>query len=78
MISNTRNAGSYEEFKEILDSHGGFIYAHWDGTAGTESRIKEETKATIRCIPLTEDNEKGKCMVTGKPSSRRVLFARAY
>jgi len=69
---------SYEEFKTILDDKGGFIYAHWDGTPETEARIKEETKATIRCIPLEDEKEEGKCMVTGKPSKQRVIFARAY
>ncbi len=78
MAENTRHVESYEEFKKVLDEHGGFIYAHWDGTAETEAKIKEETKATIRCIPLFEDNESGKCMVTGKPSARKVLLARAY
>jgi len=74
---NTHSADSYEEFQEILEEEGGFIYAHWDGTAETEEKIKDETKATIRCIPL-EKGESGKCMVTGKPSEKRVLFARAY
>lgn len=69
---------SYESFKEVLDEKGGFVLAHWDGSAATENRIKEETKATIRCIPLTPDAEQGQCMVTGQPSSRRVVFARAY
>lgn len=69
---------SYEEFKTLLDSKGGFFLAHWDGTAETEEKVKEETKATIRCIPFGMGEEPGKCMVTGKPSSRRVLFARAY
>ncbi len=69
---------SYEEFKTLLESKGGFFLAHWDGTAETEERIKEETKATIRCIPLYEGKEAGKCMVTGKPSARRVIFAKAY
>lgn len=78
MTTRTSTVSTYEEFKEVLDSKGGFIYAHWDGTAETESRVKEETKATIRCIPLHSDNEPGKCMVTGKPSARKVLFARAY
>jgi prolyl-tRNA synthetase len=76
--ANTRKADSYEEFKEILEKHGGFILAHWDGTTETELRIKEETKATIRCIPLDAEEEEGKCIVTGKPSKRRVLFAKAY
>ena len=68
---------SYEEFKEKIEN-GGFILAHWDGTPETETRIKEETKATIRCIPFDGDDTPGVCMVTGKPSARRVLFARAY
>ncbi|GGD56082.1 proline--tRNA ligase [Muriicola marianensis] len=69
---------SYDEFKTLLESKGGFFLAHWDGTAETEERIKEETKATIRCIPLSDGKEEGKCMVTGKPSSQRVIFAKAY
>ena len=69
---------SYEEFKQVLDGKTGFILAHWDGTPETEERIKQETKATIRCIPLDAGPEAGKCIVTGKPSQRRVLFARAY
>lgn len=69
---------TYEEFKEVLDTKGGFISAHWDGTAETEDRIKEETKATIRCIPLDAKDEVGSCILTGKPSSKRVLFAKAY
>jgi len=69
---------SYEEFKKILEEKGGFISAHWDGTIATEDRIKEETKATIRCIPIEVVAEQGSCMVTGKPSSHRVLFAKAY
>ncbi|MDO8994084.1 MAG: proline--tRNA ligase [Daejeonella sp.] len=75
---NTRKANSYEEFKELLDTKAGFISAHWDGTSETEKRIKDETKATIRCIPLDNKPEDGICMVTGKPSTQRVLFARAY
>lgn len=69
---------SYEEFKTLLDTKAGFISAHWDGTAETEKRIKEETKATIRCIPLNNKQEEGVCILTGKPSIQRVLFARAY
>ncbi|MCJ7467847.1 MAG: proline--tRNA ligase [Maribacter sp.] len=69
---------SYAEFKEVLENKGGFISAHWDGTTATEDRIKEETKATIRCIPIDSKNEPGTCMLTGKPSLRRVLFAKAY
>ncbi len=68
----------YEEFKKVLDQKGGFISAHWDGTSATEDKIKEETKATIRCIPLDATEEAGSCMVTGKPSLQRVLFAKAY
>jgi prolyl-tRNA synthetase len=69
---------SYEEFKEVLETKGGFISAHWDGTGETEERVKNETKATIRCIPLDQKLEDGVCMVTGKPSTGRVLFAKAY
>ncbi len=69
---------SYEDFKRVLDEKAGFVSAHWDGTAETEQRIKEETKATIRCIPLNNPKEDGACIVTGKPSAQRVLFARAY
>ena len=75
--SVTREVNSYEEFKVEIEK-GGFISAHWDGTPETEEKIKEETKATIRCIPLDGDTTPGKCMVTGRPSARRVLFARAY
>lgn len=75
---NTTEVATYEEFKEVLEAKGGFILAHWDGTAETEEKIKNETKATIRCIPLEGKIEAGSCMVTGKPSVRKVLFARAY
>ena len=75
---NTRKADTWEEFKEILDTKGGFILAHWDGTTETEERIKEETKATIRCIPFDAVEEEGKCIYSGKSSHRRVIFARAY
>jgi prolyl-tRNA synthetase len=75
---NTRNADNYDAFKKILDGEGGFVMAHWDGTPETEEKIKEETKATIRCIPLNNDKEEGKCIYSGKPSERRVIFARAY
>lgn len=74
----TTKVDSYEEFKSVLDGKGGFILAHWDGTAETEEKIKEETKATIRCIPMDAQEEAGKCIYSGKPSNRRVLFARAY
>ncbi|MEQ9063045.1 MAG: proline--tRNA ligase [Vicingaceae bacterium] len=70
-------ADNYDEFKKLIDA-GGFVYAHWDGTAETEDRIKNETKATIRCIPLDGKLEAGKCVLTGKPSKRRVIFAKAY
>jgi prolyl-tRNA synthetase len=76
--SNTYKVDDYEEFKRMLDEKGGFILAHWDGTSETEEKIKEETKATIRCIPFDAPHEEGKCILTGKPSSQRVLFARAY
>ncbi len=69
---------SFEEFKDILESKGGFISAHWDGTAATEEKIKDLTKATIRCLPLDQDEEVGSCVLTGNPSSRRVFFAKAY
>ena len=73
----TRTVDTYEEFKEEIEK-GGFILAHWDGTTETEEKIKEETKATIRCIPFDGDKTPGVCMVTGKPSERRVIFARSY
>ena len=69
---------TYDEFKRVLDDKGGFILAHWDGSPETEERIKNETKATIRCIPVDAPPEKGVCIVRGKPSHRRVLFARSY
>src|SRR5690606_7917842 len=75
---NITSVNSYDEFKEVLEGKGGFISAHWDGTAETEKRIKEETKATIRCIPLNNEQEEGTCILTGKPSTHRVRFAKAY
>ena len=75
---NTRLVDSYDEFKKVLDEKAGFVLAHWDGTVETELKIKEETKATIRCIPLETNPEPGKCIYSGKPSAGRVLFARAY
>lgn len=69
---------SFDEFKKVLDEKGGFVSAHWDGTPETEAVIKEQTKATIRCIPLDVVEERGSCVYSGKPSGRRVLFARAY
>ena len=74
----TTEVVTYDEFKELLNTKGGFILAHWDGTAETEELIKKETKATIRCIPLDTKLEKGTCMVSGKPSNQKVLFAKAY
>ncbi len=74
----TTEVNSYDEMKRILDEKGGFVSAHWDGTVETEQAIKEETKATIRCIPLDAKEEAGMCVYSGKPSARRVLFARAY
>jgi prolyl-tRNA synthetase len=75
---HTTKADNYEEFKEILETKGGFVLAHWDGTPETEERIKTETKATIRCIALNSPDETGVDMLTGKPSQRRVYFAKAY
>jgi prolyl-tRNA synthetase len=76
--TNSYRVDTWEEFNRVLDTTGGFIYAHWDGTAETEEKIKEETKATIRVIPLNNPQESGKCIYTGKSSSQRVIFARAY
>jgi prolyl-tRNA synthetase len=73
-----RTVDSYEEFKTRLEKEGGFFLAHWDGTAETEEKVKQETQATIRCIPLDIPSEAGVCMVTGKPSAGRVVFAKAY
>jgi prolyl-tRNA synthetase len=75
--ANTRTVETYEEFKVEIEK-GGFILAHWDGTPETESKVKEETQATIRCIALDQVREEGKCMVTGNPSTGRVIFAKAY
>ncbi|MBC8986789.1 proline--tRNA ligase [Pedobacter sp. N36a] len=75
---HTTEANSYDELKELLDGKAGFVSAHWDGTPETEQKIKEETKATIRCIPLNNKQEDGVCIYSGKPSKQRVLFARAY
>ena len=73
----TRKVDTWDDFKQQIEK-GGFILAHWDGTTETEEKIKEETKATIRCIPLDSVEEEGKCIYTGKPSHRRVIFARNY
>ncbi|MBK8499573.1 MAG: proline--tRNA ligase [Flavobacteriales bacterium] len=75
--AGTRAVDTYDEFKDVIEA-GGLILAHWDGTPETEARVKEETKATIRCIPLDGERTPGRCMVTGKPSAGRVIFARAY
>jgi len=75
---NTTEVNSWEEFKQVLEDKAGFLAAHWDGTAETEEKIKELTKATIRCIPLDQAPEQGVCVYSGKPSSGRVLFAKAY
>lgn len=76
--TNTHKVDTFEEFKQVVDGKGGFALAHWDGTAETEEKIKELTKATIRCIPLNNPQEEGKCILTGKPSHQRVVFAKAY
>lgn len=74
----TTKVDSYDEFKKVLDDKGGFVLAHWDGTSETEEKIKQETKATIRCIPVDNEQEDGICIHSGKPSVQRVIFARAY
>jgi len=76
--ANMHKVDSYDDFKEKIEQPGGFFLAHWDGTRETEERIAEETKATIRCIPFNLPKEEGKCMVTGKPSAQRVVFAKSY
>jgi prolyl-tRNA synthetase len=76
--SHITEVNDWAEFERLLDEKGGFLAAHWDGTAETEEAIKEKTKATIRCIPLGNKQEAGACILTGKPSTQRVLFARAY
>jgi prolyl-tRNA synthetase len=75
---NTRYVDTWKDFVSTLDNEGGFIMAHWDGTPETEEKVKEETKATIRCIPFDSPEEEGKCIYSGRPSKRRVLFARSY
>ena len=74
---NTNIVDNYNEFKEII-AKGGFVYAHWDGSSETEEKIKSETKATIRCIPIKSEVEEGKCVYSGNKSIRRVLFAKSY
>jgi prolyl-tRNA synthetase len=76
--TNSFEVNSYDEFKKKIEEPGGFLWAHWDGTRETEDRIAEETKATIRCIPFNRKQEQGKCVLTGKPSAGRVVFAKAY
>lgn len=76
--SLTHEAETYDEFKTLIEEKGGFVWAHWDGTSETEDRIKNETKATIRCIPLEGPETPGKCIFTGRDSARKVLFAKAY
>ena len=76
--NSTYKADTWAEFKDIIENKGGFVSAHWDGTSETETKIKDETKATIRCIPLNNKLETGKCIYTGNPSTQRVLFAKAY
>jgi prolyl-tRNA synthetase len=75
---NTTEVSSYDEFKKVLNGKGGFIKAHWDGTAETELQIKQDTKATIRCIPFEGEKQAGKCVFSGKPSAQMVIFAKAY
>jgi len=75
---NSQQADTWEEFKTLMKGNPGFVYAHWDGTTETEDKIKELTKATIRCIPLNNKQEEGKCILTGNPSTQRVVFAKAY
>jgi len=75
---NTHYADTKEEFKQLIKKNAGFVYAHWDGSPETEELIKKETKATIRCIPLNQKKEEGRCIYSGKPSMQRVLFAKAY
>ncbi len=75
---NSKTADTWEEFESLMKGNPGFVYAHWDGTTSTENKIKELTKATIRCIPLDAAKEEGKCILTGNPSIQRVVFAKAY
>jgi prolyl-tRNA synthetase len=75
---NTREVETYDEFKKVIKEQGGFVLAHWDGSAETEEKIKNDTKATLRCIPLEKTGGEGKCIVTGKASKQKVIFAKAY
>jgi prolyl-tRNA synthetase len=76
--SSIHKVDTWEDFQKVLEEKAGFISAHWDGTSETEEKIKQLTKATIRCIPLDNPLEDGKCILTGNPSKQRVLFAKAY
>jgi prolyl-tRNA synthetase len=76
--ANTHRADSWDEFVDCIDNKGGFVMAHWDGSDEAEATIQERTKATIRCIPLEPDEKPGRCVLTGNPSQRRVVFARSY
>lgn len=76
--AHTTEVNSFDEFKDVLENKTGFVSAHWDGTAETEEKIKDLTKATIRCIPLDRVEEAGVCVLSGAPSKGRVLFAKAY
>ena len=73
----TYKADTFEEFKSLIEK-GGFVWAHWDGTSETEEKIKQQSKATIRCTPIEKDEELGKCVLSGKASNQRVLFAKSY
>ena len=75
---NTHKADTFTQFKELISNDSGFVYAHWDGSSESEQKIKEETKATIRCIPINNSLESGKCIYSGKPSKQRVIFAKSY
>lgn len=75
---NTHTLDDYRDFREIMEQKGGFVLAHWDGNPESEAKIKEDTRATIRCIPIDSDQEEGPCIISGKPSRQRVLFARSY
>ena len=74
----TSDANTWEEFEQLINKKGGFVSAHWDGTTETADKIKDMTKATIRCIPLNSTKTKGKCILTGALSEQKVLFAKAY
>ena len=76
--NHTREVSTFDDFKDVIENKGGFVLAHWDGTEETEDKIKEITKATIRCIPNEAKFEDGVCVFSGKPSSQKVLFAKAY